>query len=73
MKVSIDRMVCISCGSCWDTCPDFFEQSPDDSFSQIIEEFRLNGEIARGETPQDLNDCVLDAADLCPVQIIQVD
>ncbi|MDO8842637.1 ferredoxin [Methanocalculus sp.] len=73
MKVSIDRMACISCGSCWDTCPDFFEQNPDDSFSQIIEEFRQNGMIAEGESPQDQNDCILDAADLCPVQIISVD
>ena len=73
MNVSIDRVACISCGSCWDTCPDFFEENPEDSFSQIIEEFRTNGMIAEGESPQDLKDCILDAADLCPVQIIRVD
>jgi len=72
MKVSIDRIGCISCGSCWDTCPDFFEQNPDDSFSQINEGFRVNGIIAEGEAPGDLSDCVIDAADLCPVQIIRI-
>jgi len=73
MIIDIDRMACISCGSCWDTCPDVFEQNPKDSFSQINEEFRVNGMIEKGEVPQDMSDCVLDAADLCPVQIIWID
>ena len=73
MKVSIDRSNCVSCGSCWDTCPDFFEQNPDDSFSQVIEKFRFNGNMAEGQPPQDLEDCARDAADLCPVQIISVE
>ncbi len=73
MIVSIDRLSCISCGSCWEICPDFFEQNPKDSFSRIREEFQVNGVIGEGETPPDLSDCVLDAADLCPVQIIRVD
>lgn len=73
MKVSIDRSTCISCGSCWDTCPGFFEQNPGDSFSQVIEKFRSNGDIAQGNPPADLNDCARDAADLCPVQIIRIE
>ena len=73
MKVSIDRSTCVSCGSCWDTCPGFFEQNPDDSFSQVIEKFRLNGDIAQGITQPDLDDCAKDAADLCPVQIISIE
>jgi ferredoxin len=72
MKVSIDRSTCVSCGSCWDTCPTFFEQNPDDSFSQVIEKFRLNGDNAQGTPSPDLTGCIQDAADLCPVQIIRV-
>jgi ferredoxin len=70
MKVTIDRANCTSCGTCWETCPAFFEENTDDHFSRIIEKFRLNGAIAEGSVPDDLQGCVTDAADLCPVQII---
>jgi ferredoxin len=73
MKVSIDRQDCVTCGSCWDLCPDFFEQNADDSFSQVKEKFRFNGEIAQGTPPADMIACVSDAADLCPAQIIRVE
>ncbi len=72
VKVTIDRMTCISCGSCWGACPDFFEENPDDSFSQINEKFRNNGNIAEGTPSDDLEACTRDAADLCPVQIISI-
>ncbi len=48
MKVIIERATCVSCGSCWETCPRLFEQDPDDSFSRIIEKYRVNGNIAEG-------------------------
>jgi len=73
MKVSIDRSNCTSCGSCQDTCPAFFEENPDDHFSQIIEKFRSAGNIAEGTAPEDLNACVTEASDLCPVQIIKIE
>jgi ferredoxin len=47
-----------------------FEQDPDDSFSRIIEKYRINGNIAEGKPTDDLIPCAKDAADLCPVQII---
>jgi len=72
MKVSIERETCVSCGSCWETCPGFFEQNPDDSFSQVIEQYRLDGKIGEGQPTPDLEVCVRDAADLCPVQIIGI-
>lgn len=72
VRVTIDRGACVSCGSCWDTCPAFFEQNPDDSFSEVIGEFREAGSLAVGSAPDDLEACVRDAADLCPVQIIAV-
>jgi len=73
MKVSIDRSNCTRCGTCWDTCPVFFEENPDDSFSQVIEKFRSAGNLAEGTAPDDLDACVTEAADLCPVQIIKIE
>jgi ferredoxin len=49
-----------------------FEQDPDDSFSRIIEKFRLNGNIAEGTPADDLVACAQEASDLCPVQIISI-
>lgn len=72
MNVSINRSLCVSCGSCWDTCPGFFEQDPDDSFSRIIGKYRAGGNTAEGLPPEELEGCARDAADLCPVQIITV-
>ncbi len=73
MIVRIDRMTCVSCASCWETCPDFFEQNPDDSFSQVKEAFRTGGKIDEGTPPAELEGCARDAADLCPVQIISIE
>lgn len=70
MKVMINRSDCTSCGTCWDTCPEFFEENPDDHFSRIIGKFRIDGAITEGSVPEDLAGCVTEAADLCPVQII---
>ncbi len=72
VKVSIDRDDCISCGNCWTICPEFFEQNPNDNFSQVIETYRIGGNIAEGEAPHELEGLVREAADSCPVQIIHV-
>jgi ferredoxin len=72
VKVSIDRDDCISCGNCWTICPEFFEQNPNDDFSQVIERYRIGGNIAEGEAPNELEGLVREAADSCPVQIIHV-
>jgi len=72
MKIKIERKECTSCGSCWDTCSEVFEENPDDSKSQIIEKFRLNGNIAEGAITPELEECSHDASDSCPVQIIEI-
>lgn len=72
MKVTIDRNGCVSCGTCWDSCPAFFEQNVDDSFSQVIEKFRLENNPAEGSAPPELDACVTEAADLCPAQVIRI-
>jgi len=73
MKAAIDRNACTSCGTCWETCPAFFEENPEDHFSRVIEKFCLNGNGAKGTVPEDLEACVTDAADLCPVSIIALE
>ncbi len=70
--VHIDRDGCISCGICWNTCPDFFEENPDDNRSQVVEAHRTSGEPADGMAPPQLQDCVQEAADGCPVTVISV-
>ncbi len=73
MKVTIDRQDCTICGVCWSDCPEFFEQSPDDEYSQVVEKYRAGGNLAEGNAPDDLRDCVRDAAEGCPVAIIHVE
>jgi len=72
MKVKIQRDECISCGTCVDVCPDFFELSGDDNFSQVLEPYRIAGDLSRGEPPPELEERIQEAADLCPVQIIHL-
>jgi ferredoxin len=47
--------------------------NPDDSLSQVVSQYRRNNNTAEGEVPEELMDCVQDAADSCPVQIISVE
>ncbi|MGA2162187.1 MAG: ferredoxin [Methanoregula sp.] len=72
MKVTIDRMQCVSCGSCWDTCPALFVQNDDDSFSQIVEEYRDKGDRGASVAIPDTMACVREAAGLCPASIITI-
>jgi len=72
VKVLINRAECVSCGTCVDVCPAFFELGEEDTLSQVVEAYRTEGKPEQGEAPQDLEDCVAGAADLCPVQVIFV-
>lgn len=73
MKVIIDRMNCVSCATCWETCPELFEQNPDDSFSQIVGKYRISLNSAEGIPPEELEDCAREAADLCPATVIEIE
>ncbi len=70
MKVTIDRDQCISCGACYGECPQVFEENGDDSWSQITAPYRVGEGIGVGEVPADLESCVKNGADVCPVSII---
>jgi ferredoxin len=73
MKVHIDRQECTSCALCWDSCPQVFEENPDDGYSQIVEKYREGGDPARGEVPESERSAVEEAAEGCPVEIIHVE
>ena len=73
ISIRIDRDECILCGACWEACPDVFEESPDDGLSQVVQEYRVNDDPAQGQVPEDLEDCIQEAADGCPVEIIHLE
>jgi ferredoxin len=73
ISVRIDRDECIVDGVCWETCPEVFEESPDDELSQIVAKYRVNDDPGLGKVPEELEDCVTEAADVCPVYIIHVE
>jgi len=73
LTVTIDREECISCGACWSECPEFFEEDEEDGYSQVVEQYRVNGDPSKGQAPDDLESCVRGAADACPSEIIHVE
>lgn len=73
VSVTIERDLCISCASCYDLCPEVFEENEDDFFSQIVSQYQVDGDPGRGLVTEDMRDCVEEAADSCPVDIIAVE
>jgi len=49
------------------------KQNPDDGKSQIVEKYRVGGDPAVGEAPNNLLNDVKSAADGCPVGVIKVE
>ena len=71
LKIEIDRDECTQCGLCYeDECPSVFVEG-DDGTSTIKEEYQAGGPD-KGEVPDDLEECVNNAADSCPVDAISV-
>ena len=73
MNVRIDRDECTSCALCWDDCPNVFEENSEDGFSQLAPKYRSGGDPAVGEVPDSERECVEQAAEDCPVEIIHVE
>ena len=71
-KVTIRREECTSCETCWITAPEFFQQNGADSWTEVVEKYRVGGNNAEGDCPDDLMAKVQEAADSCPVQIIEI-
>lgn len=58
MKVRIDREGCIACGLCIEVCPEVFRFA-EDGLSEVYE-----------EPTEDVYDQVKEAAESCPVAVI---
>lgn len=69
IKVWIDRDQCIADMVCANLCPQVFG-SDEEGKSVIVEEYRVDGDVAVGIVPEDLLECVDNAAQSCPVSII---
>ena len=72
-KIKIDREGCISCGACWEACPEIYEQNAEDEKSQNVGKFRVAENIAEGSVEGTLVECAQQGADGCPVQVISLD
>jgi ferredoxin len=73
LKVTVNRDECISCGACWSDAPEFFVEAEDDGLTEIAAAYRVGGDRSKGEAPEDMADGVRDAADDCPVEIIEIE
>lgn len=71
MKIKIDQDGCIECGSCEALCPQVFV-IPDGEKAHIVEQFTVSGHSELGEIGADLESCARDAADSCPVTVIEL-
>ena len=72
ITVYLDRDECISCGICWSTCEEVFEENPDDGLTQIVEAYRVGDDLSEGIIPVGLEECAREAAEDCPVDVIEV-
>ncbi len=61
MRVKIDPELCIGCESCVDFLPEVFEM--EDELASVREE----------EVPEELEDKVKEAIEMCPVEAIKID
>jgi ferredoxin len=72
INVIIDREGCISCGQCWEACPEFFLENAKDGWSQVASKFRIAGNLNEGVAFEDQEECVSKAAEDCPAGVIHV-
>lgn len=70
--VRIDPDECISCGVCWEECPSVFEENPEDEMTRIAARYRVRNDPGEGAVPPELEECVRNAAEVCPMEIIHV-
>lgn len=71
MKVHINRNECIECGSRETLCPEVFVIVWGEG-SSIAEKFRTEG-LGYGEVEDDLVDCVREAEENCPAEVISTE
>ncbi|MEK7463428.1 MAG: ferredoxin [Patescibacteria group bacterium] len=70
IKIIHERKKCISCGACALVCPAIFEMSEKDNLATLKKSKENSDGIFELET--DNIDCVKEAANVCPVNIIKI-
>jgi ferredoxin len=73
MKVTIDQEQCIGCGSCNIVCAEVFGEDETDGTGYIVKAFQIDGDLAVGELPDELLECVQTAAGVCAVEAIHIE
>lgn len=58
-EVYVDPDICISCGTCIDMCPEIYDWD-DEGKAEAVD-----------EVPDDLEECVQEALESCPVDAIK--
>jgi len=69
--VTIERDGCISCGQCWASCPEFFEEDPENGRSMVAERYRIAGKLNEGSAPDLFQECLVEAEEACPAEVIR--
>ncbi len=70
MKIILEREKCIGCGSCQALCPKYFKLI-EDGKSNLIGS-KKDSKTENEELEVEKEDCIKEAADACPVQIIKI-
>lgn len=61
-KVTVNKDLCIGCGTCASLCPEVFELKDD-----------MKSHIKSGADLDKNKECIVEAKDACPVQAIEVE
>jgi len=59
MRVHVDQDLCISCGTCIDTCPEVFDWNEEEKAQAVVD-----------EVPPDVEEQAREAAESCPTNAI---
>jgi ferredoxin len=74
-KVTVDRVQCIGCGIAPSMCSQVFVLGDDNGMNRVVDAYseELSAEVSVGHVPEDLRDCVEQAAEACPAQAITLE
>ena len=71
MKITLDKSKCIGCGSCVSLCPKFFELEKDGK--SHLKGAKLDQTKQKEELEVEELGCLKEAAEICPVEAIQIE
>ncbi len=68
-KIIHQRTKCIGCGSCVAVCPKFFDLDSKDGLADLKNSKKVGEDF---ELEVDEIDCIKEASEACPVQVIKI-